>query len=267
MADLPTIWARPYHESQDRLASVTLFAFANDLLDLSSPISRARYGVPVGFDLGALEVRQHLRREAPEWFDGFFTPELLSVSKLDIGGLDGKCVDFTVAYSVQLAVAEPPNLAYLQGCWGFMMWLCEGGVSVILDEHAIRWYASEQVLELDIHRPFDVEREISVVVETDDTPGFGHVIHTRGLAKFGRPDLLLKGAAPGDAHAGGVLLNGLARRAALGAAFRENHTVGPNGLTPRALARYEPGVIHPEVNLNNDGLVLDIAGWGLRELR
>jgi len=263
----PPIWARPYHEPQDRLANVTLFAFADELLDLSSTISRSRYGVPAGFDLGTLDVRQHQRKEVPEWFGGFFTPEMLSVSKLDPGGLDGEYEDLAVAYSVQLEIPEPPNLAYLQGCWGFMMWLCEIGAKVILDEHAIRWHAGEQIIQLDPLREFDIKNEISVVFETEDTPGFGHVMHTRGLVKFGRPDLVLKGVEPADAEAGGVLLNGLASRAAKGAALRENQTVGPNGLAARHLSRYEPGVTHPEVNLNNDGLVLDIAGWGLRERR
>lgn len=267
MPTFPSTWERPYHEPQGRLATVMFFAFADGPLDLSSKISRSRFGLPSGFDLASVDVRQHLRNEAPEWFDGFFTPEMLSMSRRDLAGLNGEHADWTTAYSLRLQVSEPPNLAYLQGCWGFMAWICASGAKVVLDEHAVRWYGGEQVAQLDPLRPFDIGNEISVVFETDVTPGFGHVIHTRGLAKFGRPDLLLKGAERADAQAGGVLLKGLAQRAALGAAFRENQTVGPNGLAPRALIRYEPGVSHPEVNLNNDGLVLDISRWGLGELR
>ncbi|MGC4064830.1 MAG: hypothetical protein QM784_09330 [Polyangiaceae bacterium] len=175
-------------------------------------------------------------------------------------------MDFAVAYSVQLETLEPQDLGYLQACWGFVMWLCDAGAEVVLDKHAIRWHDGERVGLLDIRRDFDIRREISIVFETEETPGFGHVMHTRGLAKFGRSDLILKGAAASDAHVGGVLLNGLATRAALGAPFREGQSVSPNGLSSRYFAKYEPGVAHPEVNLNNDGLVLDITNWDLRSL-
>lgn len=39
------------------------------------------------------------------------------------------------------------------------------------------------------------------------------------------------------------------------------------GLPPRELHEYEPVVRHPEVNLNNDGLVLHVEGWGLPRSR
>jgi hypothetical protein len=266
MAEAPPTWARPYHQALDRVAKVTLLAFADAPLDLSSPINRSRHGLPLGFDVNALDVRQHLRHEAPEWFDGFFTPAMLRVSEHDLPGLDREYSNLTALYSVRLEFPEPPDLAYLQGCWAFMAWLCECGARFVLDEHAIRWHTREQVLQLDPMRAFDIKNEISVVFETDLTPGFGHVMHTRGLAKFGRPDLVLRGAEQVDAHVGGILLNGLASRAALGAALLEKQTVGPKGLTPRPLIQYEPGRAHPEVHLNNDGLVLDIGGWGLREL-
>jgi hypothetical protein len=78
---------------------------------------------------------------------------------------------------------------------------------------------------------------------------------------------VLLGATPRDAHACSILLNALASRAALGAPFAAGQSVAPSGLSTRKLIPYEPGGRHPEVNLNNDGLVLDIHGWELHALQ
>lgn len=269
MSDAAPIWQRPFHQDQAGVADVALFAFAETPLELSSPLNRASCGLPENFDIAALDLRQHLRSEAPAWFDGFFTPSLLHVAELDVATLRQERAKLQVAYSVRFSVPEPRDLSYLQGCWAAIVWLCQLGAKFVLDGHPIRWHLGEQLAELDPLRPFEIKNEIGVVFESDQRPDFefGHVMHTRGMLKFGRPDFVLKGAEREDARAAGILLNGLARRAALGAAFHEGQTLTAGALEKRTFSKYEPGTIHPEVNLNNDGLVLDIRGWGLRDLR
>jgi hypothetical protein len=235
-------------------------------LDLVAPVSRSRYGLPAEFDFASLDIRQHLRREAPEWFDGFFTSEMLTIADLDLGENAECLTDVAAVYSIQLKREEPTDLGYLQGCWGAASWICDCGAKFVHDAAAIRWHSGERIAKLDPLREFDIEHEVAVVFETDPTAGFGHVTHTRGLVKFGRPDVVLLGAEPEDARAASALLNSLALRAARGAALRASQTVGPSTAQPRRLAPYEPDGAHPQVHLNNDGLVLDIRGWGLRAL-
>jgi hypothetical protein len=261
----PSPWSRPFFEPQGGVSSVAFFVFAERPLDLGLPVRRARHGLPAEFDFATLDIRQHLRSEAPDWFDGFFTREMRAFAESDLGEATARFDEMKAAYSVRSSIEEPLDLGYLQGCWGAAAWLCECGGALLHDAAPIRWHRAEDVLGLDPLREFELEREVTVVFETDFTPGFGNVTHTRGLAKFGRPDVVLFGAEPEDAPKTGVLLNGLARRAALGAALRANQTVRPGNLEPRRLMPYEPELAHPQVHLNNDGLVLDITGWGLRE--
>jgi hypothetical protein len=267
MTKRPVAWQRPLYEDCDRAASVVLFAFARAPLDLSVPLSGARHGLPEDFDANLLDITQHVKDKAPRWFEGFTSPELLSIARGDLGADVSGILDATAIYVVKLEVHEPADLGHLQAAWAAAKWLCELGAGFVLDEHAIRWWSSQQVAELDASRDFDIRNEISIVFETDARPGFGHVTHTRGLAKFGRPDLLLFGAELAEAEACGALLNALATRAALGATFRARQTIGPSGLPHRMLQEYEPVVRHPEVNLNNDGLVLQVDGWGLPRSR
>jgi hypothetical protein len=266
MAHSPSAWSRPYHESQGGTASVVLFVFADRPLDLDAPVSRSRHGIPVEFDFASVDVREHLRSEAPEWLDGFFTREMLSIAEPVLGDKVGRLTDMDVVYSVRLELEEPTDLGYLQSCWGAASWLCECGAEFVHDAAAIRWHNSERIAGLDPLRDLAMEHEIAVVLETDARPGFGYVTHTRGLVKFGRPDIVLLGAEPEDARASAALLNGLALRAARGALLQADQTVTARPLSPRRLSPYEPGVTHPELHLNNEGLVLDIRDWGLRKL-
>lgn len=261
----PAVWQRPYHVPQAGTASVVLFAFSERPLDLSTPLSRSRHGLPSQFSIHELDIRQHRRADNPEWFDGFFSPDLLHLAALDIGETIGLS-QMTAVCSVRFEVQEPPELAYLQGCWAATKWLCDCGARFVHDAHAIRWHNGANVLALNPLREFDIEHEIKVVFETEETPDFGYTTHTRGLAKFGRPDVVLAGVQPAVAQVCGVLLNALAKRAALGAALRVGQTVAPANLAPRNLIEYEPERRHPQVHLNNDGLVLNVADWGLRDL-
>jgi len=128
-----------------------------------------------------------------------------------LGADASRILDATAIYVVKLEVHEPADLGHLQAAWAAAKWLCELGAGFVLDAHAIRWWSTQQVAKLDASRDFDVRNEISIVFETDATPGFGHVMHTRGLAKFGRPDLLLLGAELAEAEACRALLKRIGR--------------------------------------------------------
>ena len=264
MTSSPPLWTRPQHEPMGRTASVILFAFARAPLDLSRALSRSRHGLPEGFDFDTLDISQHQRADSPDWFAGFLTPEMQGVAERDVGAEAAQLPLASTAYSVQIETLEPPDLGYLQGAWAAARFLCECGADLVADAHAIRWRSAQQVLARDPASPFAIEQEISLVFETEPTDDLGYLTHTRGMAKFGRPDVLLLGATPADADVCGALLNGLAIRGAEGAALEAGQSVAPRGLTPRMLRSYEPGFAHPQVHLNNDGLVLDVRGWALR---
>jgi hypothetical protein len=264
MTSSPPLWTRPHHEPVGHTASVILFAFARAPLDLSRALSRSRHGLPEGFDFDTLDISQHERASSPDWFAGFLTPEMQRMAARDVGNEAAQLPLAGTAYGVQIETLEPADLGYLQGAWAAARFFCDCGASLVADAHAIRWRSARQVLGRDPALPFALEEEVSLVFETEPTDDLGHLTHTRGMAKFGRPDVLLLGATPADADVCGSLLNALALRAAEGAPLEAGQSVAPRGLVPRMLRAYEPGGAHPQVHLNNDGLVLDIRGWALR---
>jgi hypothetical protein len=66
----------------------------------------------------------------------------------------------------------------------------EGNLLLALDRVTARWWAPAELAALEPDRAFDVDEHAQVVVESvERAPGAGHLVRSRGLAKFARPDV------------------------------------------------------------------------------
>ena len=66
----------------------------------------------------------------------------------------------------------------------------EGNLLLALDRVTARWWSPAELHALAVDRPFDVDEHAQVVVEAiERTPGAGHLVRSRGLEKFARPDV------------------------------------------------------------------------------
>src|SRR5260221_7041405 len=97
----------------------------------------------------------------------------------------------------------------LQSVWGLARRLCARGASVVLDVHAfrVRTRADLDALAFD---QSDVQRDLKLVLETEPTQGDLHLLHTPGLRKCSRPELMCF-IRPDDAGLMGRVLNQIAR--------------------------------------------------------
>lgn len=211
----PWTFSRP---PAPRQAEVTLFVFGALTEDV--PMSLSRFGVP---DPGALElcdVRHHTRAADPRWFDGWRSGSLRNIARIDLG--DGAAVldAATELHSISVAITDPPDLRYLQAAWALARYFVARGASAVLDAHAIAFTAGSALPPAG--GPLDVAHEVRVVYETESTrPDQAHALHTRGMRKFGAPDLIALCSDPDVPLIGtaiGELADAVARGAELGAA-------------------------------------------------
>jgi len=159
-------------------------------------------------------------------------------------------------YRVGAVRRDPPDLGYLQGAWAVSRWLCSLGATAVLDAFPITWKPASEILGWRPERPFSIDREISVTFETDARFGRRHLLHTRGMGKFARFDLLTK-IQPSERDKAAEVLLGLAQAEALGHVLRVDRENWVTGLGGGRLVAHAPEVNAPEVNLNNDGLLLE----------
>lgn len=252
MASSITPWSRPEFQPTGRRASVTLVAFAGDALPDSA--FSLDGGVPANAPVDALDVRQHRYADSPKWIDGFRTDGLRAIAAQqlpDLTPLDAA----TCCYTVTVEVDDPADLTHLQLAWAVAGSLARAGAGTVLDMHAANWLTGAAVAALPPDRPFTVQNEITITAETDPADGFGHPVHTRGLAKVGRPDLVA-GVPAGDIEDTGRILNHLARMLADGAVLTAGQRLRFDGARTLTVADYQPGGAVPQLNLVNDGLLL-----------
>jgi hypothetical protein len=128
---------------------------------------------------------------------------------------------------------DPPNLAYLRDAESVLASLLEAGAAAVLDVEAQRWWT-----------PSDFRREVltgvrpAVCAHVSVRSRTG-LVETRGLRKFGRPDLRLRGVPPDAQDEAVGFCWGLVKRMARGA--RLGPGVAAAGVSLRAGG--EPG--HP----------------------
>jgi hypothetical protein len=93
---------------------------------------------------------------------------------------------------IQGEVADPPNLNYLRDCVGMATFFMDQGGTVIADVQQIKFMEAAE-WRRDFFEPEKPRliRHVSILY-SEDGSGPGIWFHTRGLRKFGRPDLSLR---------------------------------------------------------------------------
>jgi hypothetical protein len=244
-------WQRPAHHPSGREAAVLLVVFAADEVLTGLDLTGV---VPATAPVDALDVRLHRHAENPEWVDGFRSGPLRSLAERELRDL--RLLDeATCCYSIQVRVPDPADLAHLQLAWAVAAAASRAGATAVLDVFAHDWSLAASIAGLDPHRPFTVLREISVVAESDESPGFGHAVHTRGMLKFGRPDLVM--GVPGDRIGEAAeILNQLARMLADGHDLKPGQQLRIDGERTLTVVPYAPDDRIPDVRLIGDGLLI-----------
>lgn len=184
-----TPWQFATPPARPRDPQVVLFAFSTGPLRPDLAMSLERSGAPSHEAVAACRVQTIARAQDPRWFDAWRTDSLRAIASQDLGA-DLALLD--AADHAHLVACEPrgvTDLTYLQAAWALVRHLAERGATVVLDAIAMT-YARTTALPPP-GAPLDVAREVRVVYETDQARADrAHAIHTRGMRKFGAPDLV-----------------------------------------------------------------------------
>lgn len=232
------------------------------------PITRA-HGLPGSVSdpdrpdgLPAWANMVHVRRDrAEDWFDGLLTGGMRACAEMQMTDAGLEALDAChscVVFSGE--VADPPDLVHLQVAWAVRRALAEAGAVVHLDVPAALWDDGRRLEAQPVASGFDVRNEVLVFVERDTSVELGglHAAYTRGMRKFGRPDVMLAlpSVAPAALDRATDDLFELADRMAAGAQIAAGDVVKlASGGRNRAV-RLSEGRNAPEIGLQNGGVLL-----------
>ena len=183
----PWHFASPPGRARD--PQVALFVFGKGPLAGDAELSMERFGAPSREALAGIGVQTVERTRDAAWFDAFRSGSLRAIATQDLGA---QLAELDAADHVHVVSAAPravQDLTYLQAAWAIVRWLGVRGGGLVLDAMALQFVPLSHVQGAG--EPLDVRREVRVVYETTSTrPDRAHALHTRGLKKFGAPDLV-----------------------------------------------------------------------------
>jgi hypothetical protein len=208
MTDAVAAWPRPFFKASEQRTSIFFVCFGKGALaDL--PLDQMRFGLPGSEIASQVELFQHQRSTARQWFEDWWASSFGVIAEQDLGEDMPLLTTSDNCFTLKLDLPDQPDLAPIQTVWALSRWLCARGASVVLDVQAFRYRTREDVEKLGFEEA-DVLRDVKLVLETDATQGDLHLMHTRGLCKFARPELTCF-VTPDDASVSGRVLNQIAR--------------------------------------------------------
>ena len=244
MTATPEAWPRPYWQPSDETIVLNFYVFGRFGEDLAVPAARyASRGLPEGIGL------QRFAHNALRGWEGYplkgALGELLKEDAPAAFDLARAAPDVLV---VRGELADRDSLDYLRDTLGVLAGLLDIGGSAILDPQILTLFDDgawrRHYLVAGGAPP---RNHVLILRNEDEEEGRSHV-HTRGLRKFGRPDLSLRRVP--DAHAGqaGMLCERLVELAALGARFVEGQPLEVEGLPGELVAHLAGDLDDPRFN-------------------
>lgn len=251
-------WTRADTRPTGRLADVALVVFHRGPLADDVPLSLERHGAPSAEAVGRIDVTPIAD---PSWLAGWRSGGIRTVAEQDLGAQLSDLDAADRCHFVRATIIDPPELSYLQAAWAVARWLVARGATLVLDAFALRFHTAASLGAEDVRAPLSVAREISVVFETEPTAAkLGHVVHTRGLGKLARPDLIAL-VDPAEVGAASEVLRAVAQALADGfmpTVAGARPPLSDTVAVSVTLHPVPPGSLAEALHLNNDAWLVEL---------
>lgn len=231
-------WERPHFRPTEGQAFVLFVVYGKFPEELAITQSEYRCaGMPAGFDFSKLERAKH----GPLPFsDG----EFLRVS--EDAELCARIVEAAECGVLRGEIPDPADLNYLRNAIGLTTYLLDNGGVAVADPQQFGVYSPERWHQeiFDSGTP-NVSRHVKILFS--DEPD-GRWYHTRGLRKFGRPDLSMRGVTPEYFDGAVDMLRRFIQMQALGGVIPEGQEVRMNSLPSGLVCRHAGSLDDLEFN-------------------
>jgi len=249
-------WPRPTFTPGG--GNALLFYVVFGQFDLKTPLSRSKYrtsGMP-----DWLELVQCDRVKQPEVIAAYQSGAIWDVMKRDSPLTSTEAEKAPEAVALRAELTDPPTLDYFRDTTGVIAWLLDaGGVSVYDPQMLWLWDANEWREEAFEPGEANPDRHTTIMVSPE--AGTTSWYHTRGMRKFGRPDLSIRGVGPKHADAATVLLERFIESQAFGAVIPEGQTIRMPDIPPGGVCHHRGDLNDPD--FNNVHVAVEWPGNGL----
>lgn len=149
-------------------------------------VSRSKHHVD--FFPEKLEILSLNRTEHNDYINGFFNGQLGTLLKEDNADLFEKCRAADKCVILRGEIEKDATLDYIQSTIGILQSFMENGALGVLDLFTFTLYDSNTWSERFFEKDINAQDHVTIFVSEQD---HHYWLHTRGMGKFGRPDLSL----------------------------------------------------------------------------
>jgi hypothetical protein len=183
MSDIES-WPRPYFEREGGMPFLFYVVFGAGVDELQVSRSGHRFGgLPEGLEVMGYGPEMH-----PEVLDGFRSGPLWDEVLTTQPALARAVAAQTRCVIVRGSIEDDESLDYFRDAIGLLTALLDAGGVAIFDAHVLRWW-SPPGWRGEIFEPAVAQPHKHVVILFSEEDDGSTWLHTRGLLKFGRPDL------------------------------------------------------------------------------
>lgn len=261
MDDTLDAWERPYFEPGGGDALIFCAVFGE--IDLAAPLSRETYqcaGVPEGavlskYERSAADQAASLDQLRDE------TGYLWRQFEADHPDAAAAARDAPMCVLLRGEVADPVDLTYLRDVVGLIAWMLDHGGVAVYDPQRFEWWPGDAWRKkvFDRAEAAPLQHTIILTSAEDDTGRLW--FHTRGMRKFGRPDISVRSVGPTHQPAIIELCERFIVHMAHGAVTPDGQAISMAALPPGGIVRHRGDLDDPD--FNNVHIAIEWPGGAL----
>jgi hypothetical protein len=238
-------WPRPYFEPGG--GDAHLFYKLHGDFSKPPPVSRAKYrtaGIPPGIQTMQLDRD----RDGDAFRFGLDDPFAARLRE-EHPELVARIESAPHAIVFRGTLEDPENLDYFRDIIGVITAFLDGGAVALLDPFRLDWWTREEWRE----RVFDpaspnVLEHVQILLGEDEQTAGAYWMHTRGMIKFGRPDLSIRGLTEEQLPGGEEVCTRFIGGQAFGALVPEGKEVNVEALPGNWVCRHGGSMDDPDFN-------------------
>jgi len=236
-------WQRPHWQASDEQILLQFYVFGKfDAVRVPSQ----DYGSP-GLPAG-LSATNHRHAELRSW-DGYPLKGAMGrMYKADAPQAWQRAFDAPEVMVVRGTLADSPATGYLRDTLGVLAGMLDIGGVAILDPQILSLLDAEAWRRRYLIREgAPIRHHLLILCDAEATPGRSW-IRTRGMRKFGRPDISIREVPDAAVDRAGALCEQLAELQALGAHFTDGQSLEGDGMPAGLVAKLGGGMDDPQFN-------------------
>ena len=236
-------WQRPHWQPSDEEIIVQFYVFG-DFQPIRVP--SAQYGsdgLPE-----EVELSSHYHSALREWEGYPLKGGLGELFQNDSPEAFEKAIAAPQVLVVRGRFKDSADTGYMRDTFGVLAGLLDIGGVAILDPQILTLFSADEWRSRYLIRDGAPLRHHVLILRDEEEDSDRVWIHTRGLRKFGRPDISLHDVPPNEMDRAGALCQRLVELQALGAHFNDGQALDVDGIFGGLTAELSGGYDDPQFN-------------------